>query len=88
MQRKEHEDWLVAAAERDPDGWEARFIGKLGLEGALDLLAAQVGDVHEIDLRHRPFAGNDELKWRVYRARVALSELAQLAYQVGFELDR
>jgi hypothetical protein len=86
--RLENRKWLQDGAQRWPDGWEARSIDQFGIEGALDLLAAQEGHPFEVNLTHRPFAGNDELKALVRDARTAASELARISYQIWFEATR
>lgn len=84
-ERSDNQKWLLEGAERAPTGWEAMMIAAFGLPGALDLLAVQNGRVHEVDLRHRPFAGNEALKDQVHAARQALSDLATTAYRLWWE---
>lgn len=84
-ERSDNREWLERGATRHPTGWEATFIERFGLEGALDLLAIQAGDVFDADLRRRPFARNPELKELIYTAREAISAMTHSAYQVGFD---
>jgi hypothetical protein len=80
-ERDENRARLEREAERHPDGWEAQWIELYGLNGALDLLEAQSGNAHGINLTRRPFAGDEQLKGAVRDARYALSTLARLAYE-------
>lgn len=79
-ERNENREWLAKESAKWPDGWEAGMIAAYGMNGALDLLAAQGGRPNEVNLTHRPFAGNPELKELVRNARTALHELAHAAY--------
>lgn len=84
-ERSENQRWMEEGAEQSPDGWEAQMIDLYGMEGALDLLAAQGSRPYEINLTHRPFAGNEELKGLVRAARDALSELASGSYSLWWD---
>lgn len=83
-ERKDNQEWLERESKRRPDGWEAGFIEQFGLDGALDLLAIQSGDVGDADLRRRPFSHSPELKELIYAAREAVAAMTRAAYQVGF----
>lgn len=84
-ERDEHREWLNRGREKWPDGWEARFISKFGIEGALDLLAAQGGDAFGVNLTHTPFCNSEALKRAVREAREATQKMMRLAYVKGWE---
>lgn len=84
-QREEHRGWLEREAERWPTGWEARFVSSFGIEGALDMLAAQGGDPFGVLLTRRPFVGSEALKRAVREARESVRKMMRLAYVVGWE---
>lgn len=83
--RDEDREWLLSAAKKYPDGWEAGIIYDFGVEGALDILAIQGGRVWEVDLRHTPFVRDRELKFLVSEARAALNQLSSRAYMVWWK---
>lgn len=65
------------------------YVDAFGWNGTLDLIALQASRVWEVNLTHRPFAGNPELKELVRAARAAIGDVAGAAYAIGFaELDR
>lgn len=80
-ERENNREWLERESERHPDGWEAAWIDLYGINGSLDLMDAQSGEAHRINLTRRPFCNDPELKEAVRNARTALSELARLAYE-------
>ena len=82
--RTENKAWLERESVRSPDGWESQMIELYGMEGALDMLAAQDGFVSEINLTHRPFPTDVELKEAVRAAREATFVLARMAYARWF----
>lgn len=87
--RENNREWLTDGATRRPDGWEAIMIDEFGIEGALDVLAAQAGNVEEINLTHRPWAANPQLKAIVRAARSARAELSSVAHERTWEaVDR
>lgn len=83
--RDDHREWLDRERERFPDGWSAKFVDAFGIEGALDLLAAQGGDPWDVNLTRRPFCNNDALKRAVREAREANTKMSRLAYIAGWE---
>lgn len=83
--RVEHREWLDRERVRFPDGWEARFVDAFGIEGALDLLAAQGGDPWGVTLTRRPFCNSGALKRAVREAREATRKMMRLAYVVSWE---
>ena len=83
--RDEDREWLLRAARKYPDGWEAGIVHDFGVEGALDILAIQGGRVWEVDLRHTPFVRDRELKFLVSEAREALNQLSLRADTVWWE---
>ena len=54
-------------------------------QGALDLVALQEGSVFNVDLRHRPFAGNEPLKEIVREAQEAVSRVQRVAYEIWWQ---
>lgn len=82
--------WLTTGIDRNgPESWESIYVDSFGMEGALDLLAAEAGDFTEINLTHRPFSSNAELKFAIYDAREAANVASRLAYNAAFaEIDR
>ena len=87
-ERDRHREWLTRESERFPDGWSTKFVAAFGLEGALDLLAAQGGDPYGVLLTRRPFSSNEELKAAVRDARAAATRMSRLAYEVGWDATR
>jgi len=83
--RDENRKWLEDGARRWPDGWEARSIRVFGLEGSLDVLAAQSGDPFGVNLTHRPFAGNNDLKLVVTEAREAVSAMTRALHEHAWQ---
>lgn len=84
-ERDRDRKWLERERDRWPDGWAARFVGKFGMEGALDLLAVQRGDPYGAYLARRPFCNSEPLKRAVREARDAVQKMMRLAYVTGWE---
>ncbi|WP_336647549.1 hypothetical protein [Microbacterium sp. MMO-10] len=87
-ERDRNREWLTRENERSPEGWSAKFVAAFGMEGALDLLAAQGGDPYGVLLARRPFSSNHELKDAVRDARLAATRMSRLAFQVGWDATR
>lgn len=87
-ERDDNRQWLEREREKYPDGWGAKFVSTFGIEGALDLLAAQGGDPFGVDLTHRPFCNSESLKRAVREARESARKMMRLAYQTAWERTR
>lgn len=80
--RDENREWLLADAQKYPDGWAAINIDTFGLEGSLDLLELTSVGPYNVDFRHSPFRRDPELKALVQDARVADMAVGRRVYEL------